>query len=149
MVTSQLIADNFSWDWYDRIIGKKKKAIVPLAPKSCKELFEDFKKHWFRENQGQKNSHKQWYGNFRHIEAICKDENGCFDSSIIKKIIDNTCANSATRTKTINALLNLLDYCEINDFDTLIKKIKERNKPVKRKTHSRRSRDRICLQKRV
>lgn len=133
LVTSQLIADNFTWDWFYRAIGKKDR-LASQQPKTMKALLDEYKKHWFKENSNLKNPQGQWYMSYFHLESVAQDENH-LNESIVKKIVSRTKPNSHVRSKTLNALVNFCQFFEIDDFNSLITNFKKKNKIPKNKKY--------------
>lgn len=49
LVTSQLSASSFTWEWFNNLIGKK--VNTEETKPTCKQLISQYKTHWFQENK--------------------------------------------------------------------------------------------------
>lgn len=130
LVTIQLRANNFTLDWYKRLIGKPK-AVSPSPQKelSFLEIFADYKKDWLK-NSTAKYPIKQWKAAHLYLEKIALEfGDRVFDESTLKKIIEQSPSNSCSRKNTLNGLTNFCDYCEKESFLKIIEKYRKNNKP--------------------
>ncbi|BAZ45130.1 site-specific recombinase XerD-like protein [Chondrocystis sp. NIES-4102] len=130
LVTGQLAANQFTWDWYNALIGKdtseKAKALT------CKEMLEEYKAHYFKQRKGNKTPQKSWYEGYRQIEAIISELDKPISLSVIRQIVDLTENNSLVRTKTLNGLVAFFKYFDNSDYKTIVKEYKANNKPEAR-----------------
>jgi integrase len=127
MVTSQLAANSFTWDWFNRMIGKdtSEKAKVLTG----KEMLEEYKKHYFKQRRDNKNVDGSWYGDYRYIEPALTDLDKPLSLPLIRQIVDQTENNSATRVYLLNGLAAFLKYFGNTDYKEAIKDYKANNKP--------------------
>ncbi|MGL5874025.1 MAG: hypothetical protein ACRC2R_16925 [Xenococcaceae cyanobacterium] len=130
LVTTQLIADNFSFDWYDRLLKKNKK-IEKIENLSFTKELEEYKKNWFKEKQKIKYPQRQWRLNHHWLEKVAQENDNPFDENTIKKIVDLTIPDSPSRRNALNTLYNFCDYFDKEQYFKLIEKLKKKNNPVK------------------
>lgn len=131
LVTGQLSANTFTWEWFDSLIGKK--VDIQEEKKSCKELITEYKTHWFKENKKLKNPTVCWLARFRHIEKVMAQTDSELSLSIIKQIIEKTENNSNARIYVLQALKAFLEYFNISEYNNSIQSYKAKNKPSAKK----------------
>lgn len=132
LVTSQLSASSFTWEWFNNLIGKNNTS-QEKSKHTCQQLIAEYKTHWLKENKNLKNNVAAWYRRFRHIEKTMMSFNEELSTSMIKKTIELTENNTFARTYNLQGLRNFLDYFDISDYDKLIQSYKAKNKPVPKK----------------
>jgi len=131
MVTDRLVTGEFTWDWYDNLIGKAPSQQNKLL--TCKEMVEVYKKHYFNQRQSNKAVDESWYKRCNSIEKILGNENKCLSLSLVRQIVESKDNNSNARTKVINGLVEFLKYFNSTDFKEVIKQYKENNNPKPKK----------------
>ncbi|MDJ0690598.1 MAG: hypothetical protein QNJ41_19075 [Xenococcaceae cyanobacterium MO_188.B32] len=135
LITSQLVANSYSDDWLDSLLGKEK-PIEQEKELSCKEMLEIYKKHYFKQREENKSPKGTWDNTYRHTEKILNSyHDKPISLQIVREIIDSTKNNTPTRKKHLNGLVNLLSYFENTDFKQAIKRYKKENKPEARKKY--------------
>jgi hypothetical protein len=127
MVTNQLAANTFTWDWFNALIGKDTSEKIKVL--TGKEILEEYKKHYFKQRKDNKSPETSWYSSCRHIEKVLADLDKPLSLLLIRQIVDLTENNSVTRTQTLNGLVGLLKYFDITDYKEVIKDYKANNKP--------------------
>jgi hypothetical protein len=131
MITNQLAANTFTWDWFNALIGRdtgeKTKVLI------CSEMIKEYKKHYFKQRKDNKNVDGNWYTSCRHIEAYLTDLDKPLSLSLIRQIVDSTENNSVTRVLTLNGLAAFLKYFGNTDYKEVIKDYKADNKPKRSK----------------
>ena len=129
-VTLKLSDGEFSWSWFNDLIGKPNKvASSDLNPKDVIALYKDW---YFKEKKACKQPEQNWYSSYSKIEALWSDKKGKIDRVLIEETIAATENNTATRRIILNALSCILSFLEIDKFNALIAKYKSRN-TVKKK----------------
>lgn len=131
LVTTQLSANSFSWDWFYCLVGKKIEVEEPKQ--TCSKIIADYKSYWFKENTHLKNPQGCWYQRFRYAEKIMSERDEELDLNTVREIIEQTENNSTTRTYVLQALTLILEYCDIFDYDKKINAYKSKNNPVVKK----------------
>ena len=95
LVTAQLVAGTFTWDWFNRTIGK------PISEQAkqltCKEMVEQFKKHYFKQRKDDKSPQQSWYLRARGLEKVLGNLNKPLSITLIREIIDLS-ENNSSRT---------------------------------------------------
>jgi hypothetical protein len=71
LVTSQLSAGTFSWEWFNSLTGKKIEKQVDNL--SGQKMIAEYKTHWFKENKKLKKPHTSWYLRFKHLEKVLEE----------------------------------------------------------------------------
>jgi integrase len=132
LVTNQLSANSFTWDWFNALVGKEVKTEKEEKP-TCKQLIIEYQTHWLKENKQLKNPLSCWQRRFRHLERVMGNDDTQLTSFTIKQIVEKTENNSPNRTYTLQALLMFLDYFDISDYHKLIQSYKAQNKPNPKK----------------
>ena len=140
MVTNQLTANSFTWEWYNKIIGKDTSEQAKQL--TCKEMVEQYKKHYFKQRQDNKTPQNTWYISCRNIESILGSLNKPLSLSLIRQVVECTPNNSEVRRSTLNGLAVFLNYFDIADYKRVIKEYKANNK-IKRKSRNVPSDDKI------
>ena len=127
MVTNQLTANTFTWEWFDSLIGKdtseKNKQL------SCREMLIEYKKYYLKQRKDTKSPEANWYINCKNIENIIENLDKPISVSLIKQIIECTENNSISRKNTLNGLVGFLKYFDNHDYKKLIKEYKSCNNP--------------------
>jgi len=132
LVTSQLSANSFNWDWFNSLIGKEIKK-EELPKHSCRELIANYKIHWKQENRQLKNAEGSWYKRFRHLENVMDGIDTELTSSLVKQIVESSENNTPTRTYVLQGFTCFLEYFDISEYDHLIQSYKAKNKPLSKK----------------
>ena len=135
LISSQLVADTFTDDWLNSLLGKQK---IDRQEKllTCKEMLEAYKKHYFKQRKGNKTPDISWSNGYRHIEKILNlHHSESINLQIIKEIIDATENNTSTRARHLNGIVDVLNYFDNKDFKSIIKQYKKGNKPKTKKKH--------------
>lgn len=131
LVTGQLLAGTFTWDWFYQLIGKdtseKSKQLT------CKEMLEQFKKHYFKQRKNNKYPEKSWYERCRRLEEVISELNKPLSLALIREVIEGTENNTEGRTRTISGLVEFLRYFDNNDYKNVIKEYKKSNNPKRKK----------------
>lgn len=127
LVTGHLTANAFNWDWFNRLIGKDTSEKAKVL--TCREMIEEYKKHYFKERKNNKNINHDWYASCRQIEKILDNLDKPLSLPLIRQIIDLTENNTPSRTKLLNGLVGFLKYFDILDYKKIIKDYKASNKP--------------------
>jgi integrase len=128
LITSQLSANTFTWEWFNSLIGKEIES-EDSNSKTCHELIAEYKTYWLKENRKLKDPTGFWYRRFHHLEKVMVDLKTELSPTIIKQIIDRSENNTATRTYILQALTLVLDHFGISDHDRLINSYKTKNNP--------------------
>jgi integrase len=131
LVTSQLSASSFTWEWFNNLIGKK--VNTEETKSTCKQLISQYKTHWFQENKKLKKPDKGWYQRFKYIEETFLEHDSPLSSCILKQAIEQTSNNTCTRTYILQALTLFLEYFDISEYDKLIQSYKTKNNPTPKK----------------
>ncbi len=129
IISNQLAANQFSWEWFDGLLGKKVKTEKVLT---CHEMITEFKAHWFRENKSLKNPESSWYKRFNYLDKVLIDSQSSLDDKVVRAIISETKNNTVTRTFVLQALNLLIQYHKVKEFDELIEGYQRRNNPPKK-----------------
>ena len=126
MVTNQLMANQFNWDWFNNLIGKT----APEQNKqlTCKEMLEAYKKHYFKQGKNNKNPEGNWYKSSRHIDKVLNKLNKPLSLAVVRQIVEATENNTDARQKTLNGLVAFLKYFEIENYKKIVKEYKANNK---------------------
>jgi integrase len=132
LVTAQLSASSFNWDWYYGLVGKKSTE-EDKPRKTCKHLIAEYRAYWFKENKGLKKADIAWYNRFKYVEKVMSQENDSLSASIVRQIIERTQNNSTVRTRTLQALTSLFEYFELSDYEKLVESYKDKNSPTPKK----------------
>jgi integrase len=131
LVTSQLVAGTFTWDWYNSLIGKDTTQATKVL--TCKEMLGEYKKHYFKQRKDNKSVENTWYNECRQIEQVFADSDKPLFLPLIRRVVDLTENNTVTRVKALNGLVSFLRYFDNDDYKTVIKQYKAGNKPKSKK----------------
>jgi len=131
LVTGQLMSGTFTWDWYNNLIGRD--TVGSRKVSSCKEILEEYKKHYFKQRKDNKTVQGSWYAECRQLEEVFVNSNKSLSLSLVRQIVDLTENNTATRTFALNGLVHFLKYFDNDDYKTVIKQYKTNNKPKSKK----------------
>jgi integrase len=131
LVTSQLVAGTFTWDWYNDLIGKDTTQATRVL--TCKEMLEEYKKYYFKQRKDNKTVEASWYKECRQIEEVFANSDNPLSLSLIRQVVDLTENNTAARTQSLNGLVSFLKYFDNDDYKAVIKQYKENNKPKSKK----------------
>jgi integrase len=131
LVTSQLNAGTFTWDWYNSLIGKDTTASSTIL--TCKEMLEEYRKHYFKQRKDNKTVGASWYKECRQLEEVFRDSNKPLSLPLIRQILDLTENNTTARTQAVNGLVNFLKYFDNDSYKSVIKQYKANNKPKSKK----------------
>ena len=131
MVTAQLVAGKFTWDWFNETIGKDTSEQAKQL--TCKEMVEQFKKHFFKQRQGNKNPASSWYQRCATLESVLGDLDKPLSLSLIRRVVETKANNSTVRKEAINGLVELLKYFNNDDYKQVIKDYKANNNPKRKK----------------
>ena len=137
LITSQLVADTFTENWFYSLIGKKYKTLrqKPKKVLTCKEMLEQYKAHYFKQRKGNKTPESSWIVFYRHIDKILSKYDKPISLGIIREIIEETKNNTSNRTKHLNGLTNFLKYFNNTEFKEVIRRYKAENKPKPKNKH--------------
>ena len=131
LVTSQLAANTFTWDWFNSFIGK------PVSEQTkqltCKEMVEQYKKHFYKQREKAKTPDKLWYMRCQVLEDTAKEVDKPMCLAIVRQIIETKANNTVVRRSTINGLVEFLKYFDITDYKSVIKEYKKNNNPKPKK----------------
>ena len=130
MVTNQLVAGQFTWDWFYALIGKDTSEAVKEL--TCREMVEEYKKHYFKQRTGNKHPESDWYKGYRRLERILGELDKPISLPLVREVIESTGNNSETRRTTLSGLAAFLKYFDNDDYKKIVKEYKSDNK-VKRK----------------
>jgi len=133
LVTNQLSANSFNWEWFNALIGKEITTELQQQKPTCKQLITEYKAHWLRENKKLKNPESSWYKRFKHIEQVMNSIDTDLSSSVIRQIVESTENNTPSRTYVLQALSVLLGYFDVSDYDKSIQTYKNQNNPSGKK----------------
>ena len=131
MVTNQLTANQFTWDWFYSLIDKD--TSEQNKQLTCKEMIEQFKKHYFKQRSNNKYPEKSWYECCRRLEKAILKSNKPLSLALIRGVIEETENNTVGRTKTISGLVEFLKYFDNSDYKNVIKEYKKSNNPKRKK----------------
>lgn len=129
MVTNQLVANQYSDEWLNSLLGRKK----PNEAKkklTCAEMIVEYKTYWFEENKKLKTPNKSWYKRFHYVEEVFSTSDDFVTEKIIRQVIEKTEKDTPTRTYTLQTLRLLLEYFSLTSFNKLIDHFARRNKPL-------------------
>lgn len=132
IISAQLEANRFSWEWLDGLLGKK---VETEKVKTCHEMITEFKTHWFRENKSFKNPDSRWYARFRHLDEVLLDNQDALSIKVVREIATKAKNNTSVRTLTLQALNLLVQYHKEKEFDELISGYQSRNNPEPKAKH--------------
>ena len=128
MVTNQLVANQYSDEWLDGLLGRSKPNEFKKEL-TCADMINQYKKYWFRESKDLKNPDASWRQVHRYLEASFIQLEEIVSEKIITSTIEKTPNNSLIRSNTLNALVNLFDYFDITEYSRIIKRYKDKNNP--------------------
>ena len=131
MVTAKLVAGKFTWDEFYELIGKPTSEQAKQL--TCKEMVEQYKKHFFQQRKGNKNPSKSWYLECSSIEKILGNLDKFISLSLIRQIVESKDNNSVSRKQTLNGLVGFLKYFNNTDYKEVIRQYKENNNPKAKK----------------
>ena len=126
LVTGQLMAGRFDLTWFNQQIGKDTSEQTKQL--TCKEMLEQYKKHYFKQRKHNKTPENGWYKMYSRLEKAAAVDNKPLSSSLIKQTIESTKSNSASRKEVLNGLTNLLGFFEIEGHKALIEDYRRNNK---------------------
>ena len=136
LITSQLVANSYTDDWLQSLLGKEKMPNKTKKILTCQQMLEEYKKYYFKQRKENKTPIGSWDKHYRHTEKLMNlHANEPISLPIIREIIDSTENNSVTRTYHLNGLVNLLNFFGNTDFKKAIKRYKEENKPKPQKKY--------------
>jgi integrase len=131
LVTGQLVAGTFAWDWYNSLIGKDTTASSKVP--ACKEMLEEYKKYYFKQRKDNKTVEGSWYKECRQMEKVFANSDKPLSLPLIRQAVDLTENNSSVRTCCLNGLVSFLKYFVNDDYKAVIKQYKAGNKPKSKK----------------
>ena len=136
LVTAQLVAGTFEWDWFYKTIGKPTSEQAKQL--TCREMVEQYKKHYLKQSKDNKAIKAGWYVRHRNIESLLGNLDEPISLSLVRQITECTQNNSISRKDTLNGLAGFLKYFGNTDYKQVIKDCKDNNnpKPKKRKVPS-------------
>ncbi len=136
LVTSRLMAGDFTYDWFYSLVGKVEKVAKPEKPLTCGEMLEQYKVYYFKQRKDYKNPSGTWTNGYANLEKVfLKHKDSPITLEIITKVIDCTSNNTPSRQDNLNGLANLLKYFDNDDFKKLIKRYKSENNPKPKTKH--------------
>lgn len=133
MVTNQLTANQFTWGWFNNLIGKPTSEQTKQL--TCKEMVEQYKEYYFKQRKDNKVPKVSWYQNCSNIETTFNNIDKPISLSLIREVIECTANNSEARKTTLNGLVGFLKYFDISDYKQIVKNYKANNK-IKRKVRN-------------
>ena len=131
MVTNQLVANQFTWDWFHNLIGKD--TSEQNKQLTCKEMVEQFKKHYFKQRKSNKNPSAGWYQRNQAIEDTIGELDKPLSLSLVRQIVEAKDNNSVTRLKLLEGLVEFLKYFDNDEYKSVIKEYKANNNPNAKK----------------
>ncbi|MDJ0687694.1 MAG: hypothetical protein QNJ41_04215 [Xenococcaceae cyanobacterium MO_188.B32] len=135
LITSQLVANTYTDDWLDSLLGKEK-PIEQEKMLTCGEMLEIYKKHYFKQRKKNKAPKSTWLTNYRHIEKVMLfHSNESINLQIIREVIDSTENDTLGRAYHLSGLANLLSYFDNKEFKQVIKRYKKENNPKPKKKY--------------
>lgn len=132
-VSAQLEANQFTWDWFNALIGKPVETSKSEKQKTCDEMLKAYKAYYFKEKASLKSVKQSWYQSSRYLEKVLTDNNQPISLEIIRQIVELTSNNSPVRDRTLASITNFLNYFDIVDYEKVIKKYKVNNNPKPKK----------------
>ena len=132
LVTAQLVAGAFTWDWFNSLIGKHTSERNKQL--TCKEMVEQFKEHFFKQRKDNTSPEKSWYLRCSALEDVLSTLNKPLSLSLIRQVIETKANNSTARGVTINGLVEFLKYHRNSDYKEVIKDYRANNKPKRKKS---------------
>ncbi|MEM7557278.1 MAG: hypothetical protein AAF378_24975 [Cyanobacteria bacterium P01_A01_bin.84] len=129
-VTHQLEANNFSWEWFNKRIGKPTPQQIKQL--TCKEMVEQYKKHYFKQRKANKKPEASWYRECQKIEDILINIDKSLSAALVKQVIESTDNNTPTRVNLLNGLVGFLKYFDNTDYKTVIKTYKNDCKIIRK-----------------
>ena len=131
LVTGQLVAGTFTWDWFNSLIGKDTSEQTKQLTR--KEMVEQYEKHYFKQREGNKTAKASWYYECSHIHRVLCLENKPLSSQAIHQIVESSNNNSRHRARVLSGLTGFLRYHKIDDFNSIVEDYKSQNKPKRKK----------------
>ncbi len=131
MVTHQLVANTFNWDWFNALIGKNTSKKTQVQ--TCKEMVEQYKEHFLRQRKDNKAPEKSWYDRCAKFEKVLGNLDKPLSLALIREVIESTDNNSSTRERTIGGLVEFLKYHDNSDYKKVIQEYKKNNNPKPKK----------------
>ena len=130
-VTKRLVSGKFDWDWFNDLIGKDTSEQTKQL--TCKEMVEQYKKHYFKQREGNKSVKSGWYIGHDVIEKKLGNLEEPLSLSLVREVIETKENNSNVRAKVLNGLAGLLKYFDNTDYKKVIKDYKANNNPRPKK----------------
>lgn len=90
MVTNQLVANQFSWDWFDALLGRS----PDERKQTAKEQLEKFKVNWYKDNEDLKFPDASWRLGYQHLEKVLAKVDEQIAVEHIHQIVQNTPPNT-------------------------------------------------------
>ena len=131
MVTNQLMANSFTWDWFNNLIGKAPSEQTKQL--TCREMVEQYKKHFFKQRKDNKSPRRDWYLACDALEKVLGNLDNPLTLTKVREIVEKKENNTNIRTKTLNGLVGFLKYFDINDYKSVIQDYKANNNPKRKK----------------
>ena len=125
MVTTRLVAGKFTWNWFNETIGKDTSEQAKQL--TCREMVEQYKKHYFRQRANNKTPKSSWYNECRHLEKILSEPERSLSLNTIRVIVDLSKNNSRCRKRLLNGLVGFLKYFGNNEYKKVIAEYKKNN----------------------
>ncbi|MGF1542422.1 MAG: hypothetical protein ACFCU5_18600 [Pleurocapsa sp.] len=133
IVSAQLEANQFTWDWFNGLLGKPVKQAEAEKQLTCDEMLKVYKAHYFKEKANLKSVKNSWYQMYRNIEGLLADNKQAISREIVRQVVESTSNNTAVRGRTLNGLESFLSYFDIDDYEKIINKYREGNNPKRKK----------------
>lgn len=130
-VTGQLAAGTFTWNWFNSLIGKD--TSEQAKQRTCKEMVEQYKKHFLKQRTENKCPQRDWYISCMHLEKEIGEIDKPISMSLLRRVVERTENNSPTRTATLNGVAGFLKYFGNTDYKDVIKDYKANNNPKRKK----------------
>ncbi len=132
LVTAQLTGGMFTWDWFNKLIGKSEN-ISNKKELTGKQMLEEYKIHFFKEREQNKHQKSSWKQLSGKLELVLENCHKPIDLQTVKKIIELSKNNSQIRKTTLNGLINFLNFFGLSEYNNLIDHYKKNNNPKSQK----------------
>ena len=114
LITSQLVANTFTYDWLDSLLGKSKKPTEKEKVLTCEEMLEQYKIHFFKQRKKDKNPIQSWRVYYHYIEkTLLRHPNEPVNIKIVREAIECTENNTPTRKNHLMGIVSLLKYFQV------------------------------------
>ena len=131
MVTNQLVANQFTWDWFHSLIGKD--TSEQNKQLTCREMLEQYKEHYFKQRKGNKNPTGSWYKECQALENTLGHLDKSISLALVRSVVESKDNDSIARKQTLNGMASFLKYFKNSDYKNVIKEYKASNNPKAKK----------------